>query len=216
MKKKKLQLLGKKIGMTQVFVESGKLLPVTVIEIKPCYVTQVKTIDKDGYNAVQFGTMPQKEHRMTKAVMGHLAKAGVGPVSQLAEYRTDEFPTEKLGDVLDVSTFAEGATVDVIGAVKGRGFQGVMKRFDFDGGPASHGSMFHRRGGSFGMRQTPGHIFKNKKMPGHMGTNNITVQNLLVVKILKDKNLILVAGSIPGCNGGLVFVRDAKKSKINK
>ncbi len=206
-------LLGRKLGMTQVYDGDNRLVPVTVVEAGPCPVVQVKTEEKDGYNAVQIGFSPQKESRLSKAEVGHLKKAGVETVSQLREVRASEPPAEKPGDILTVSLFSEGQMIDVVGVTKGKGFQGVVKRFRMSGGPASHGSMFHRRGGSIGQRQTPGHVFKNKKMPGRMGGRRRTVQNLSVVKVVEDKNLLLVRGSIPGANGDYVLVRSAKKAK---
>ncbi len=210
-----LILLGKKVGMTQVYDGENRLVPVTVIQAGPCPVTQIKTVDNDGYNAVQIGFWTQKEHRMTGGELGHLKKARLTiPVTHLGEFRTTAAPEFKVGDVLTVNKFSEGAMVDVIGTSKGRGFQGVMKRHNMDGQPDSHGHMMHRRPGSIGMRQTPGHVFKGKRMPGHMGQERRTAQNLTVVKILEDKNLILIKGSFPGATGDFVVVRTAiKKAK---
>lgn len=207
-------LLGKKVGMTQIYNEQELMIPVTVIEVGPCPVVRVKTTEKDGYNAVQIGFGNAKEKHLSKAAIGHLKANGSKPLRKLMEIRCTNSPEVKAGDVLTVSSFSSGQAVDVIGTVKGRGFQGVMKKFNFKGGPAAHGSMFHRRGGSYGMRQTPGHIFKNKKMPGHMGDDRRTVQNLTIVKVLPDKNLILVKGSIPGANGAEVIVRQSIKAAI--
>ncbi len=209
----KLHLIGKKIGMTQVYDGDNNLVPVTVVQAGPCPVTQVKTAAKDGYHAVQIGFGAQKEHRLSQPELGHLRKAGVEPVSHLSEIRMDAEPTHKVGDVLTVETFAAGQMVDVIGRVKGRGFQGVMKRHDMSGQPDTHGHMMHRRVGSIGMRQTPGHVFKGKRMPGHMGDVRRTSQNLRVVQVLAEKNLLLIKGSLPGANGEIVLVRQAKKSK---
>jgi large subunit ribosomal protein L3 len=209
----KLHLIGKKIGMTQVYDGDNNLVPVTVVQAGPCPVTQVKTAAKDGYHAVQIGFGAQKEHRLSQPELGHLRKAGVEPVSHLSEIRLDAEPTHKVGDVLTVETFAAGQMVDVIGRVKGRGFQGVMKRHDMSGQPDTHGHMMHRRVGSIGMRQTPGHVFKGKRMPGHMGDVRRTSQNLRVVQVLAEKNLLLIKGSLPGANGEIVLVRQAKKSK---
>ena len=206
-------LLGKKIGMTQVFDENNRLVPVTVIEAGPCPVTQVKSTEKDGYNAVQIGFRPQKEHRLSKAALGHFKKAGVEPVAELQEFRTNGDADVNVGDVLTVEKFEAGQKIDVIGTSKGRGFQGVVKRYGFAGGPASHGSMFHRRGGSYGMCQWPGHVIKGKKMPGHMGDVSRTTQNLQVVKVLPEKNLVLIKGSVPGHKGSILTLRVAKKSK---
>jgi large subunit ribosomal protein L3 len=199
--------------MTQVFDEDNRLIPVTVIEAGPCPVTQIKSTEKDGYDAIQIGFRPQKEHRLSKAALGHFKKSGVDPLAELQEFRTSGATDINLGDVLTVEKFTEGQKIDVIGTSKGRGFQGVVKRYGFAGGPASHGSMFHRRGGSYGMCQWPGHVIKGKKMPGHMGADRRTVQNLEVVKVVAEKNLILVKGSVPGARGGLLTVRTAVKSK---
>jgi large subunit ribosomal protein L3 len=206
-------LIGRKLGMTQVYDGENRLVPVTVVEAGPCPVVQVKTEETDGYNAIQLGFNPQKESRVSKAELGHLKKAAVEAVSQLREVRALEAPTQKPGDVLTVSLFSEGQPIDVVGITKGKGFQGVVKRFRVAGGPMSHGSMFHRRVGSIGQRQTPGHVFKNQKMPGHMGQRQRTVQNLSVVKVLEDKNLLLVRGSVPGATGDYVIIRSAKKAR---
>lgn len=209
----KHQLLGKKIGMTQVYDAENILVPVTVVQAGPCPVTQVKTVLTDGYNAVQIGFGEQKESRLSAGELGHLKKAGLTAISHLQEIRLSSAPEVKVGDVFTVEKFTVGQMVDVIGTVKGRGFQGVMKRHNMDGQPDSHGHMMHRRIGSIGMRQTPGHVFKGKRMPGHMGAVQRTVQNLRVVQVLAEKNLILIKGSFPGPNGELVLVRPAKKSK---
>lgn len=209
-------LIGKKVGMTQVFDKENRLVPVTAIEVGPCSIVQVKTAETDGYNAIQIGFGKKKLTRLTKPMEGHFKKAAVTPAQELVEVRADAAPSQKVGEILNASLFSEGQFVDVIGTTKGRGFQGVMKRHNFGGGPAAHGSMFHRRGGSFGMRQTPGHIFRGKKMPGHMGDVRRTQQNLEVVKVIVDKNIILLKGSIPGANDCVVYVRDAKKGKEAK
>ncbi len=207
-------LLGKKIGMTQVYDAQNVLVPVTVVEAGPCPVVQVKTVATDGYNAVQLGFGAQKAKNASKAEAAHAKKAGLDSTPrELSEVRLTEAPTVKAGDVINVTAFTEGQIVDVIGVSKGKGFQGVVRRFKVGGGPASHGSMFHRRIGSIGMRQTPGRSWKNQRMPGHMGSDNRTVQNLRVVKIIADKNLLLVKGAIPGANGDTVIVRAGKKAK---
>jgi large subunit ribosomal protein L3 len=207
-------LLGKKIGMTQVYDAQNVLVPVTVVEAGPCAIVQVKTTAIDGYNAVQLGFTTKKIKNTSKAELSHAKKAGLEqPPRVLGEVRLTETPTAKLGDVLNVGIFQEGQLVDVIGITKGKGFQGVVKRFRVAGGPAAHGSMFHRRIGSIGMRQTPGRAWKNQRMPGHMGTLQRTMQNLRVVKIIADKNLILVKGAIPGANGDDVIVRSALKGQ---
>jgi len=210
-------LVGKKIGMTQVYDAQNVLVPVTVVEAGPCPVVQVKTTETDGYNAVQLGFSQKKAKNTPKAEQAHAKKAGLDETPRvLSEVRLDAAPTLKVGDVVTVAAFSEGQFVDVIGITKGKGFQGVVKRFRVAGGPASHGSMFHRRIGSIGMRQTPGRSWKNQAMPGHMGSERRTVQNLRVVKVVADKNLILVKGAIPGANGDDVIVRLATKGQPKK
>lgn len=206
-------IIGKKLGMSQVYNQNNVLVPVTVVEAGPCPVLQVKNLENDGYHAIQIGFGEQKEHRLSKAEVAHAKKAGVAPVTTLKEIRCTEAPAQKVGDVLTVSDFSEGQEIDVIGVTKGKGFQGVVRRFDVSGGPASHGSMFHRRIGSIGGRQTPGHVYKNKKMPGHMGVKRRTVQNLRVMKVVPEQNLLLIAGSLPGAKGSTILVRAAKKAR---
>ncbi|HET7536293.1 MAG TPA: 50S ribosomal protein L3 [Candidatus Didemnitutus sp.] len=207
-------LLGKKLGMTQVYDAQNVLVPVTVVEAGPCPVVQVKTVATDGYNAVQLGFGAKKAKNASKAEAAHAKKAGLESTPrELSEVRLAEAPTVKAGDVVTVAAFAEGQIIDVIGISKGKGFQGVVKKGHAAGGPASHGSMFHRRIGSIGMRQTPGRSWKNQLMPGHLGNERRTVQNLRVVKVIADKNLLLVRGSIPGANGDVVIVRAGKKAK---
>jgi large subunit ribosomal protein L3 len=207
-------LLGKKIGMTQVYDAQNVLIPVTVVEAGPCPVVQVKTVASDGYNAVQLGFGSLKAKNASKAESEHAKKSGLATTPRkLSEVRLTEAPTVKAGDVVTVAVFTEGQIVDVIGISKGKGFQGVVKKHGVAGGPAAHGSMFHRRIGSIGMRQTPGRTWKNQSMPGHMGTDRRTVQNLRVVKIIADKNLILVKGAIPGASGDDVIIRSGKKAK---
>jgi large subunit ribosomal protein L3 len=209
-------IIGKKLGMSQIYNQDNVLVPVTVVEAGPCPVLQVKNLESDGYNAIQIGFGEQKEQRLSKAEVAHAKKAGAPAVTTLNEIRCDGTPENKVGDVLTVDQFAEGQQVDVIGVTKGKGFQGVMRRFGMDGGPATHGSMFHRRVGSIGMRQTPGHVFKNKKMPGHMGVKRRTVQNLQIVKVVSDQNLLFIAGSLPGAKGSTVLVRAAKKARTTQ
>jgi len=200
--------------MTQVYDAQNVLVPVTVVEAGPCAIVQVKTTQTDGYNAVQLGFGAQKTKNASKAETNHAKKAGLDSTPrELSEVRLAETPTLKAGDVVTVAAFTEGQMIDVIGISKGKSFQGVVKRFRVAGGPAAHGSMFHRRIGSIGMRQTPGRSWKNQRMPGHMGQDQRTVQNLRVVKIVADKNLLLVKGAIPGANGDIVIVRAAKKAK---
>ncbi len=207
-------LLGKKIGMTQVYDAQNVLVPVTVVEAGPCSVVQVKTLETDGYHAVQIGFSTKKTKNTSKAELAHAKKAGLDSAPRvLGEVRLTAAPTLKVGDVVTVAAFTEGQFIDVVGISKGKGFQGVVKRFRVAGGPAAHGSMFHRRIGSIGMRQTPGRTWKNQSMPGHMGSERKTMQNLRVVKIIADKNLILVKGSIPGANGDDILVRSAIKGQ---
>jgi large subunit ribosomal protein L3 len=207
-------LIGKKLGMTQVYDAQNVLVPVTVVEAGPCSVVQVKTVAIDGYNAVQLGFSAQKAKNSSKAELAHAKKAGLEVAPRvLSEVRLNEAPTQKAGDVLTVEIFKEGQLIDVTGVTKGKGFQGVVKRFRVGGGPATHGSMFHRRIGSIGMRQTPGRTWKNQAMPGHMGQLQRTMQNLTVVKVIADKNIILVKGAIPGANGEDVIVRTAIKGQ---
>lgn len=210
MNKKNLILIGKKLGMTQFFHE-GSLLPVTVVEAGPCPVSKICTEEKEGYRSVQIAFSEQKSTRLSAAELGHLRKAGLDAHTHLLEIKTEN--DYKLGDVLDVSIFQQGDFVDAIGTTKGHGFQGVMKRWGFAGGPASHGSMFHRRGGGYGCRQEPGEVRKNRKMPGQMGGVRRTVQNLQVVAVYPEKNIILIKGSFAGSMGSLVFIRSAKKNK---
>lgn len=201
--------------MTQVYNDQNVLVPVTVIEAGPCPVVQVKTDETDGYNAIQIGFGKRKASRTSKAQLGHFQKnGGSEPTQQLKEIRCNAAPEQKAGDILTVENIEEGSKVDVIGTTKGKGFQGVVRRYGFSGGPASHGSMFHRRGGSYGMCQWPGEVYKGRKMPGHMGQKQRTTQNLMVVKVIKEKNLILVKGSVPGANGETILIREAKKKRV--
>lgn len=207
-------LIGKKIGMTQVYDAQNVLVPVTVVEAGPCNVVQVKTVENDGYNAVQLGFSQKKVKNTSKAELQHAKKAGLEQAPRvLSEVRLAEASKLKAGDVVTVEAFKEGEIVDIIGVTKGKGFMGVVRRFRVAGGPASHGSMFHRRIGAIGMRQTPGRTWKNQAMPGHMGQVRRTVQNLTVVKVIADKNLLLIKGALPGANGDDVIVRTAKKGQ---
>ncbi len=200
--------------MTQVYDAQNTLVPVTVVEAGPCTVVQVKTVETDGYNAVQIGFTQKKTKNTSAAELAHAKKAGLDAAPRvLAEVRLEGAPTLKVGDVVNASAFTAGQLVDVIGVTKGKGFQGVVRRFRVAGGPASHGSMFHRRIGAIGMRQTPGRTWKNQAMPGHMGQVRRTVQNLRIVQVIADKNLILVKGAIPGANGDDVIVRSAIKGQ---
>ena len=208
------EILGKKIGMTQVYDAQNVLIPVSVVEAGPCSVVQIKTVETDGYHAVQLGFSTKKVKNTAAGELGHAKKAGLESAPRvLGEVRLASAATVKVGDIVTVASFTEGQLVDVSGISKGKGFQGVVKRFRVGGGPAAHGSMFHRRIGSVGMRQTPGRVWKNQRMPGHMGGDARTVQNLRIVKVIADKNLILVKGAIPGANGDDVIVRTAVKGQ---
>jgi len=214
----KLELLGKKLGMSQVYDEDNNLVPVTIIEAGPCPVLQVKTVESDGYASVQIGYNPKGKspNKANRASKGHAAKAKAEPQQLSKEFRLPVDHQFEAGNSITVTDFADISMVDVVSTTKGKGFQGVVKRWNFGGGPASHGSMFHRRGGSYGLCQWPGRVFKNKKMPGHMGDVKRTTQNLKVVKTIPEKNLILIKGSIPGHKGGILSIRVAKKLKTSK
>lgn len=203
-------VMGVKVGMTQVFDENGCLVPVTVVNTLTGTVSQVKNLNTDGYEAVQLAYGDGKTKNLTKAIKGHLGKSAQESCRGFVEFRAQnsEYCT---GDKVDHSIFSKNEKVDVIGVTKGRGFQGVMKRHGFAGGPASHGSMFHRRGGSYGECQWPGHVYKGRKMPGHDGVVRRTVQNVKIVDVVGDKNLVILKGSVPGFNGSLLMLRKAKK-----
>ena len=205
-------IIGKKIGMTQIFDEVGNVIPVTVIEAGPCVVAQKKTAENDGYEAVQLGFMDVKEKHMTKAEMGHFNKAGVAFKKHLKEFRLDDCSALNVGDVITADTFAAGEKVDVTGMTKGRGYTGAIKRWNLHMLGATHGiGPIHRQSGSMGVID-PARIFKNKKMAGQYGNEQVTVQNLKVVKIDSEKNLIAVKGAIPGAKDGIVFIRDSIKA----
>ncbi|MEE9367651.1 MAG: 50S ribosomal protein L3 [Pontiella sp.] len=205
-------LIGKKLGMTSVYNEDGVAVPVTVIEAGPCVVTQLKGNEKDGYAAVQLGYEDQKEQRMTKAELGHLKKAGASAKRVLKEFRIKGVELS-LGDIVDASAFADVNYVDITATGKGRGFQGVVKRYNFAGGRASHGGGWLRRPGSIGMCEFPGRVFKGKKMPGQMGDKRVTTQNLKVIQVRPEENLILIKGSVPGAKGSIVTINEALKKK---
>lgn len=207
-------LIGKKLGMTQIFNDEGRMVPVTVIEAGPCSVVQRKTQEADGYEAVQIGFGEQKEHRVSKPLLGHFKKAGVTPMRELAEVIVAADDETKAGDTLTAGVFEEVSFVDVIGKTKGKGFQGVVKRYGFAGGRASHGGKSTlRTPGSIGQCEFPARVFKGKKMAGQMGSTNITVQNLKVVQVRPEENLVLVKGAVPGANGSTVVLREALKKK---
>jgi len=211
-----LGLVGRKRGMTRVFTDAGETVPVTVIEALPNRVAQVKTVDGDGYRAVQVTFGEKRASRLSKAVQGHYAKASVAPGEQLVEFRLGGKDGEELktGSELKVDMFAVGQVVDVTGTTMGKGFAGVMKRHNFAGGMASHGwSVSHRTPGSIGQRQTPGRVFQGKRMSGHMGVQRRTAENLKVVEIDAERSLLLIQGSVPGTDGGMVVVRPSVKAK---
>ena len=208
----KKAILGKKIGMTQVFTEDGQLIPVSVIQAGPCQVVQKKTEEVDGYTAVQVGYEDKKERRANKPEKGHFQKANVPVKKYLKEFKLDNAAELNVGDELTVEQFADGDVLDVTGTSKGHGFAGTIKRWGTHRGPMTHGSHYHRGPGSLGACSDPSRVFKGKKMPGHYGVVKVTIQNLDLVKIDKERNLLLVEGSIPGPKGGLVVVRNAVKA----
>lgn len=208
----KKAILGRKIGMTQVFDESGKIVPVTVIEAGPCFVAQKKTIENDGYEAIQVGFGDIREKLVPKALKGHFGKAGVPFKRFVKEFRLDDISSYEVGQEIKADVFAAGDKVDVSGVSKGKGFQGVIKRWNANRGPMSHGSKFHRAPGSNGASSDPSRTFKNKHMPGHMGNVNTTVLNLQVVRVIPEKNVILIKGGVPGPNKGFVVIRNAVKA----
>ena len=208
-------ILGKKVGMTQLFNEGGSVVPVTIVEAGPCYVTQVKTTENDGYNAIQIGFEEVAERKLTQGEKGHLQKANAPTLRHLREVRLKETPDSNLGDVLKADIFEDGDYVDVEGVSKGKGFAGAVKRWGFAGGPKTHGqSDRHRATGSRGAGSTPGHTWPGAKAPGQMGNKRITVQNLQVVLVDAERNLLAIKGAVPGSRSGLVFVKEAvKKTK---
>ncbi len=205
-------IIGRKLGMTQIFDENGNVIPVTVIEAGPCVVAQVKTIETDGYDAVQLGFGEIKDKHINKPERGHFAKAGLKNKKNLREFRLNKVEGIKVGDEIKADIFQAGEKVDVQGTTKGKGFQGVIKRHGQSRGPMGHGSMYHRRPGSMGPTSTPGRVFKGKKLPGHMGRITVTIQNLDVVKVDIDKNVILVKGSVPGAKGAILKVKSTVKA----
>jgi len=208
-------ILGKKLGMTQVFDSEGKVIPVTVIEAGPCTVIQRKTAANDGYDAVQIGFLQMKAHKVGKPMLGHFQKAGKGTFRALQEIRLEEADPLDVGAQIKVDIFKEGDVVDVMGHTKGRGFSGVVKRWNFRGGRATHGSMFHRAPGSIGASAYPSRVIKNMKMGGHYGNERVTILNLRVVGVQPEKNLLLVRGAVPGGKNSLVYVRRAVKKQSN-
>ncbi len=206
-------ILGKKIGMTQIFSEAGQIIPVTVIEAGPAVVTQVKTVENDGYCGVQIGFEDQKAQRMNKPEKGHFDKAGVTYKKHLAEFRPEEGETYEVGQVITVEAFAPGVKLDITGTSKGKGTQGNIKRNHHRRGPMSHGSKHKRLPGGLAAATYPSRVFKGNKAPGRMGRDTVTVQNLELVKVIADRNLMLVKGAVPGNKGGLLRIRTAVKGQ---
>lgn len=205
-------ILGKKIGMTQIFVEDGRLIPVTVIEAGPCYVLQKKTEASDGYNAIQVGFDEKREKLANKPEMGHFKKAGVKPMRYVREFKTDNVESYEVGQEIKADLFSVGDRVDVVGTSKGKGFAGMHKRHGGRRGPMGHGSKYHHRTGSMGAKG-PARVFKGRKLPGRLGGDRVTVQNLEVVRVDADKNLILVKGCVPGAKKSLLILKDSVKAK---
>jgi large subunit ribosomal protein L3 len=205
-------LIGKKIGMTQIFDEAGSAIPVTLIEAGPCYVTQVRTPENDGYSAVQLGFDEVKPKRLTGGEMGHLKRSNVPPLRYLREFRSKD-PSVEEGAVVKVDLFTVGEHVDVVGTSKGRGFAGAVKRYHFKGGPKTHGQSDRERApGSRGAGTTPGRVYKGSRGPGHMGDDRVTSQNLVIALVDAERNLLGVRGAVPGARGGLVMIKEARKS----
>lgn len=207
-------ILGRKVGMTEVFSTDGKLIPVTVIEVEPNVVTQVKTVDKDGYDAIQVGAFDKKVKSSNKPEMGHVKKANTKPKRFLKEIRGIDTSSYTLGQVISADVFQSGDTVDVTGTSKGKGFQGVIKRWNQSRGPETHGSTYHRRVGSMGTMR-PMRVLKGKKLPGHMGSEQVTIQNLMIVDVDTENKYILVSGNVPGAKNTFVFIREAIKGSKN-
>ena len=204
-------ILGRKKGMTQVFTKSGKLIPVTVVEVEPNVVTQIKTTENDGYDAIQLGFETKREKLATKANIGHTKKANTTPKRFFREIKGVNVSDYTLGEEISIKVFTEGEVVDVTGTTKGKGFQGVIKRHNQNRGPMGHGSHYHRKPGSMGTMR-PMRVFKGKKLPGHMGTLTVTIQNLEIVSVDLENNVILVKGNVPGPKEGLVLIRSAVKN----
>lgn len=207
----KKAILGRKLGMTQIFDENGRVIPVTVVEAGPCPVIQKKTVDKEGYNAIQVGFENIREKLVNKPRKGQFAKAGVALKRIIKELRLENIDAYEVGSEIKADIFAAGEKVDVSGVSKGKGFAGAIKRWNFSRGPMSHGSKYHRGVGSQGASSDPSRTFKNKKMPGHMGNRNTTVLNLEVVRVMPEKNVILIKGGVPGPNKGYIVIRNAVK-----
>lgn len=205
-------IIGKKLGMTQIFTEDGTRIPVTVVQAGPCVVTQKKTTDIDGYSAVQVGFESMSASAATKPQLGHCTKSGQGVFRHLRELQLDGMPELSVGDMLTVEQFQPGDYIDVTGTSIGKGFQGVIKRWNFSGGRASHGSRFHRAPGSIGASATPSRVFKNKKMPGQLGNERVTVQRLQVVRVDVSENLLLIKGAVPGHRNNVILIKNSVKA----
>ena len=205
-------IIGKKVGMTQIFDEKGNVIPVTAIETEGNIVAQIKTVETDGYQSIQLGYGDVKDKHINKPEAGHFAKAKLPNKKHLREFRLDSVENYKVGDEVKVDIFEAGEKVDIQGTSKGKGFQGVIKRHGQHRGPMGHGSMYHRRPGSMGATSTPGRVFKGKKLPGHMGKVTVTIQNLEIVKVDTDKNVLLVKGSVPGLKGAILKVKSTVKA----
>jgi large subunit ribosomal protein L3 len=206
-------LIGKKLGMTQIFAEDGRRIPVTVIQAGPCTVLQKKTVERDGYNAIQIGFEARDAAKASNSLVGHCKPAGSGVFTYLRELRLEDTSPFNIGDIITSTIFEPGDIVDVTGTSIGKGFQGVIKRWGFKGGRASHGSRFHRAPGSIGCSATPSRVFKNKKMPGQLGAEKVTVQRLKVVRVDASDNLVLISGAIPGSANGLVVIKNTVKGR---
>ena len=204
-------IIGKKIGMTQIFDEKGRVVPVTVVEAGPCVVTQKKTVENDGYDAVQVGFGDQKPQRVSKPLTGHFKKGDVAPKKTLKEFRFADCAAYNVGDLIKADVFANGDKVDVVGTSKGKGFAGNIKRWNQARGRKTHGSHSYRVAGSMGACTYPGEVFKTKHLPGHMGHERVTVQNLEVVRVDAERNLLLIKGAVPGAKGGLLMVKETVK-----
>jgi large subunit ribosomal protein L3 len=205
-------IIGKKLGMTQIFLEDGTRVPVTVIQAGPCYVIQKKTIENDGYSAIQVGFETVPASNANKPYLGHCTKSGHGVFRHLREFRNEQAVNLNVGDEITVNVFAADDIIDVTGTSIGKGFQGVIKRWNFKGGRASHGSRFHRAPGSIGASATPSHVFKNKKMPGQMGNEKVTVQRLKIIRVDCIDNLLLIKGAVPGHKNSIVTIKKSVKA----
>lgn len=208
-------ILGKKVGMTQVFTPEGQAVPVTVVEAGPCVIVQAKTVENDGYNAIQLGFVPVKEQRATKPVRGHFSKAGLKPMRFLREVALEEGEAFAPGQEIKADIFSEGEFVDVTGTSKGKGFTGVVKRHNFNRAAMTHGSMYHRRTGSMNATD-PARVFKGRRLSGHLGVERVTIQGLQVVRVDAERNLLLIKGSVPGAKGSLIFVHRTVKNAKKK